>query len=117
MGCFCVGVVMSRPCIVNTNGSVAEIRTRSERGQGTCLFMGFSGEGTRRFEDPLQALAQTIIRNVFVDPSIGTIGQIFDSLQPSPTKEEFRISLLKELRWANRLLTQAIKHIDPENAP
>jgi hypothetical protein len=50
-----------------------------------------------------------------MNPSIGTIAQVFDSLQPSPRVDEFKDHLLREARWAQRLLNAAIKHLDPES--
>lgn len=64
---------------------------------------------------PLQGLAREVIIGILTNPSIGTIGQVFDSLQPSPKVDEFRAHLLREARWAQRLLNDTIKHLDPES--
>lgn len=62
--------------------------------------------------NPLQGLAREVIIGVLTNPSIGTIGQVFDSLRPSPKVDEFKGHLLREARWAQRLLNDAIKHLD-----
>lgn len=65
--------------------------------------------------NPLQGLAREVIIGVLTDPSLGTIAQVFDSLQPSPRVDEFKGHLLHELRWAQRLLNEAIRHLDPKS--
>ncbi len=64
---------------------------------------------------PLQGLARQVIIGTLTDPSTGTIGQVFDTLQPCPRVAEFRLYLLQELRWARRLIDAAIRHLDPES--
>lgn len=86
-----------------------------ESGRGAKVF--YYAPWHRKFKglSPLQGLARDVIIDVLTDPSLGTIAQVFDSLQPSPRVDEFKVHLLRELRWAQRLLNDAIKHLDPKS--
>lgn len=66
---------------------------------------------------PLQGLAREVIFKILTDPSLGTVAQVVDALQPSPKVEEFKAHLLRELRWGQRILNAGIKHLDPEQKP
>lgn len=65
-------------------------------------------------DGPLQSLARNMILDLLSDPSRDTVAQIYDSIPQSPTKEQFRLALLQELRWVARLVNAAIKHLDDE---
>ena len=91
------------------------IMQHHESGRGSTVF--YYDPWHRKFKglSPLQGLARDVIIDVLTDPSLGTIAQVFDSLQPSPRVDEFKGHLLREVRWAQRLLNAAIKHLDPES--
>lgn len=93
------------PCITHANDS-GQLRIVFEHNPWYRKLKGMN---------PMQGLARDVIITILTDPSFGTIAQVFDSLQPSPKVDEFKAHLLREARWAQRILNAGIKRLDPES--
>ena len=90
------------------------ITKASKDGSLDVVFSYLSWHPSTKGRSPLQCLAREVVLGLLTNPSIGTVAQVFDALQPSPTVDEFKGHLLRELRWAQRILNNGIKHIEPE---